>query len=200
MKTPRVGKSCTLIQVCCVESIREDIRASDNLIAMASYTPLAPIRRLVTSHDNDARAFVHRDDLLHGEVQPHGNGVTLLWSSDSSPANVISTEDRGKIHTGLVNNGSILRIVDFPPHTVGQIHRSISLDYILVLKGKVVLTLDDGSKTPVEEGGLVVQQATMHGWDNETDEWARILCVLVPAQAPVINGVELETHVPFAVK
>lgn len=90
--------------------------------------------------------------------------------------------------------------MDFPPYAVGQIHRSISLDYILVLKGKVVLTLDDGSRTTVNQGELVVQQATMHGWDNETDEWARILCVLVPAQPPVINGVELKTHVPFAVK
>lgn len=161
---------------------------------------MPPIRRIVTSHDQDARAIVHRDDLLYGEVQPHGNGVTLLWSSDSSPANVTSQEDRGKNNTGLVNNGSILRIVDMPPHTVGISHRSISLDYILVAKGKVVLTLDDGSRTTVNEGELVVQQATMHGWDNETDEWARILCFLVPARPPVINGTELKAHVPFAVK
>lgn len=167
---------------------------------MASNTPIPPIRRIVTNHNNKSKAIVHRDDFLHGEVQPHGNGVTLLWSSDSSPADVTSKEDRGKHNTGLVNNGSVLRIVDLPPHTVGEIHRSISLDYVLVVKGKVVLTLDDGSRTAVDEGELVVQQATMHGWDNETGEWARILCVLVPARPPVINGIELETHVPFAVK
>ena len=167
---------------------------------MVSKTPLPPIHRIVTAHNDKAEAIVQLDDLLHGEVQPHGNGVTLLWSSDFSPANVTSSEDKRKTPTGLSNNGSVLRIVDFPPHTVGQIHRSISLDYVVVVKGTVVLTLDDGSRTTVGEGGLVVQQATMHGWDNETDEWARILCVLLPAQPPVFNGIELENHITFAVK
>ena len=101
---------------------------------------------------------------------------------------------------GLVNNGSVLRIVDFPPYAVGRLHRSISVDYVIVLKGTVVLTLDDGSRTSVNEGGLVVQQATMHGWDNETDEWARILCFLMPAKAPVVAGVQLDSQVDFVVK
>lgn len=167
---------------------------------MASYTPLPPIRRIVTSHNDNAQAIIHRDDLISAELQPHGNGVTLLWSSDTSPADVSSPEDKGKLNTGLMNNGSVLRIVDFPPQSVGILHRSISLDYVLVLKGKVSLTLDDGSKTVVNEGDLVVQQSTMHGWDNESEEWARLLCVLVPAQPPNFNGVELESHVTFSVK
>lgn len=167
---------------------------------MPSHSPLAPIRRIVTSHNDKAQAIVHLDNQLHGEIQPHGNAVTLLWSSDSSPAEVTAKDDKAKVETGIVNSGSVLRIVDFPPHTVGSIHRSISLDYVLVLKGKIALTLDGGSKTTVNEGELVVQQATMHGWDNESDEWARILCCLIPAQTPIINGEELKTNINFAVK
>lgn len=167
---------------------------------MAQFSPLPALRRVVTYHDDKALAIVHRDDQLRGELQPHGNGVTLLWSSDSSPADVTSQEDKGKIDTGLYNNGSVCRIVDFPPGSCGILHRSISLDYIVVLKGEVVLTLDDGSRTTVKEGELVVQQATNHGWDNEGESWARILCVLVPAVAPVINGTRLEANVPFVVK
>ena len=167
---------------------------------MDNFSPIVPIRRVVTSHNEEGQAIVWRDNYLHGKLEAHGNAVTLLWSSDSNPAETTSTNDMGQVETGLVNNGSVLRIVDFPPHSVGRLHRSISLDYVLVLKGKVVLTLDDGSRTTVNEGDLVVQQATMHGWDNETDEWARILCCLMPAKAPVIKGKRLETDVDFVVK
>ena len=167
---------------------------------MDNFSPIDPIRRVVTSHNKDSQAIVWRDDHLHGKLGTHGNAVTLLWSSDSHPAEVTSKTDKGKVETGLVNNGSVLRIVDLPPNSVGRLHRSISLDYVLVIKGSVVLSLDDGSRTTVNEGDLVVQQATMHGWDNEADVWARILCCLMPAKAPVVEGVQLDRHVDFDVK
>lgn len=167
---------------------------------MPSYSPLPSIRRVVTSHNADAKAYVERDDLIRAEIQDHGNAAQLLWSSDSIPADVNVTDDQAKVKIGIVNGGSVMRIVDFPPHSTGLLHRTISQDYIVVIKGTVSLTLDDGSKTPVSEGGIVVQRATMHGWDNDTNEWARILCVLVPANNPVINGVELKQHMTFHVE
>ena len=158
------------------------------------------IRRIVTGHNDQAIAIVRRDDLLLGDIQPHGNIATTLWTSDSSPADAQSEDDKAKVDVGMVNNGAVVRTVDFPPHSTGKLHRTISLDYIVVLKGTVALTLDDGSKTPVAEGEFVVQQATMHGWDNDSDDWARILCVLTAAKAPVVGGVELKTHVQFTLK
>lgn len=167
---------------------------------MDEFSPIDPIRRLVTSHNERGQAIVWRDHTVRGKLAAHGNAVSLLWSSESHPAEITSTEDKGQLETGLVNSGSVLRIVDFCPHSFGRLHRSISLDYVLVLKGSIVLALDDGSRTTVNEGDLVVQQATMHGWDNESDQWARILCCLIPAEAPVIGGQKLETLVDFVVK
>ena len=167
---------------------------------MDGFSPIGPIRRVVTSHNRDGQAIVWRDKYLHAKLLAHGNAVSLLWSSDSHPAEVTSNTDRGEVETGLVNNGSVLRIVDVAPHAVGRLHRSISLDYVLVLKGSVVLRLDDGSRTTVNEGDLIVQQATMHGWDNETDVWVRILCCLLPAKAPVVEGEQLDSHIGFVVK
>jgi hypothetical protein len=37
----------------------------------------------------------------------------------------------------------------------------------------------------------------MHGWDNEMDEWTRLVVVLLPARPPVIDGKELSSDVPF---
>jgi quercetin dioxygenase-like cupin family protein len=115
------------------------------------------------------------------------------------PPDVNSADDLGLVDTGMSNNGTIVRIVDFPPKSLGLVHRSITLDYIFVMKGSVTLVLDDGSRTQVHAGECVVQQATMHSWDNESDDWARLLCVLIASQKPVVQGRALDKHVPFNV-
>ena len=61
-----------------------------------------------------------------------------------------------------------------------------------------MLTLDDGSRTRCGEGDTVVQRATMHGWANEGEGWARLLCVLVKAEKPVVGGKKLGEDVPFS--
>ncbi|KAF9890058.1 hypothetical protein FE257_006738 [Aspergillus nanangensis] len=159
-------------------------------------SPLPPIHRVVTSHNHEAQAIVSSNTSLPATILPHGVGEAILWTTDSIPAEVASPEDRRHAPVGFVNDGSILRIVDLPPRSVGSPHRTISLDYVVVLRGTVFLSLD-GHRVEVREGGVVVQQASMHGWDNETEEWARILCVMIPAQPPVFGGKALKTDLSF---
>ncbi|KAM0078883.1 hypothetical protein ACKRZS_008749 [Fusarium odoratissimum] len=131
-------------------------------------SPLPPLRRIVTGHSDTGQAIVKYDDRVTAKIVPHGAALRSF---------------------------SIFRIVDFPPRSSGHMHRTISIDYVVVQKGAVVLVLEDGSKTPVGEGDVVVQQGTMHGWDNPTDEWARLLVILLPAEAPVVAGKALKTDV-----
>ena len=161
--------------------------------------PLLPTRRVVTSHNDDSKAIISHDSLIHGRQTGHGPWIQLLWSSESLPPDVNTGKDLGLADTGLSNDGTIVRIVDFPPRSRGMVHRSMTLDYIFVLKGQVVLTLDDDSRTTIKENEAVIQQATMHGWDNETDDWARLLCVLIKAEPPIVNGKELGSEIPFQV-
>lgn len=165
----------------------------------ASKQPLPSVRRVVTSHNDSGKAIVSRDTVPSSSQTGHGPWIQLLWSSPSLPPNVNSKEDFGLAQTGLSNNGTIIRIVDFPPKSTGMVHRSMTLDYIYVLQGEVVLTLDDGSATTVRKDEVVVQQATMHGWNNDTDEWARLLCVLIAANPPEVNGKVLGAEIPFQV-
>jgi hypothetical protein len=69
---------------------------------MDGFSPIDPIRRLVTNHSEDGQAIIWGDDHLHVKLEAHGNPVTLLWSSDSHPAEVASKTDKGKVETGLV--------------------------------------------------------------------------------------------------
>ena len=156
---------------------------------MASNLP--PLRRVVTFHNDTAKATIIFDTKISPETKPYGSAFVNLWSSDTSPADVSSPEDKGLRETGFVPTGSVVRIVDLPPNAAPLLHRSISLDYVIVQKGTVVLVLDDGSRTEVYEGEVVVQQATMHGWENATDGWARLFCVMLPAMPPVVGDREL---------
>ncbi|KAF9890068.1 hypothetical protein FE257_006748 [Aspergillus nanangensis] len=120
------------------------------------HSPLPSIHRVVTSHNDQGQAVISYNNTLPASILPHRVAEAILWTTDSSPADVNSPDDKGLEQVGFLNGGSILRIVDLPPRT-----------------------------------------ASMHQWDNETDEWAQILCVMAPARTPEFGGQTLETDLSF---
>ena len=61
-------------------------------------------------------------------------------------------------------------------------HRSATTDMLYVISGRCVLELDDGSKTEIGAGDVVVQSGTMHRWHNPFAEPCRVLGALVGAR------------------
>lgn len=158
-------------------------------------SPYPAVRRVVTAHNAAGQATVASDSKIKTIVDKHGVATNLIWANPSSPADLSNAIDYSGTNVPLVNSGSCVRVVDFPPKSSGLVHRSVSLDYVLIVKGSLVLTLDDGSKTVCTEGDLVVQQGTMHGWDNETSEWARIMAILLSAKPLVVGGKVLQQDI-----
>lgn len=71
-------------------------------------------------------------------------------------------------------------------------HRTISLDYGVVLEGEVELILDSGESRLLRRGDVVVQRGTNHAWRNVSeDAWARMLYVLQEAEEVRVGGVVL---------
>ncbi|KAJ5757210.1 uncharacterized protein N7511_007392 [Penicillium nucicola] len=159
--------------------------------------PLPKPRRVVTGHNNEGLATVRHDSYLN--IQPYGDGTNLtpFWYTTEQPADVSRSQDKSLLTPSGLPTGSGFTAYDLPPQSEGLFHRSITLDYVIVVKGSVVLGLDDGSRVTLNEGDVVVQQATMHSWNNVSTEWARVYGIMVPAQAPTINGKELETVWPL---
>jgi mannose-6-phosphate isomerase-like protein (cupin superfamily) len=62
------------------------------------------------------------------------------------------------------------------PHPV--MHRTQTVDYGVVIEGKITLILDD-SEVDLEPGSVVIQRGTNHGWANRSDKPCRMLFVLV---------------------
>jgi quercetin dioxygenase-like cupin family protein len=93
--------------------------------------------------------------------------------------------------------GPFFSTYDIPPKYDGPMHRTVTLDYIVVLYGEVVLTLQNGSQVTLRQGDTSVQQGTMHSWANPSNEWARLLSVMLPAKAILVDDKELEPYWPF---
>ena len=61
-------------------------------------------------------------------------------------------------------------------------HRSATVDVLYVVAGRCVLELDDGSRTDLGAGDVIVQSGTMHRWHNPWEEPCRIIGMLAGAQ------------------
>jgi mannose-6-phosphate isomerase-like protein (cupin superfamily) len=61
-------------------------------------------------------------------------------------------------------------------------HRTPTLDYVTVVKGRIVLELDDGETVELGPGDTVVQHGVRHAWRNPGDEPATLSFVMLGAR------------------
>jgi mannose-6-phosphate isomerase-like protein (cupin superfamily) len=116
----------------------------------------------------------------HSSWFPPIGGVRFfefVLAPDNTPADgrVIAEQaaaESERLFPGLIGH--------FNPDDPGM-HRSASTDMLYVVSGRCVLELDDGSRTTLSAGDVVVQSGTMHRWKNPWDEPCRIIGALVGA-------------------
>lgn len=63
-----------------------------------------------------------------------------------------------------------------------SMHRTRTVDYIVLLKGEVTMLLDEG-EVQMKPFDVLIQRGTNHGWVNHGDEPALLVAVLVDAVA-----------------
>lgn len=79
------------------------------------------------------------------------------------------------------------------PGVTSPMHRTVSLDYGIVVYGEVELILDSGEKKVLKAGDVAVQRGTNHAWRNTSEkDWARMMYVLQPSLPITINGKPLD--------
>jgi mannose-6-phosphate isomerase-like protein (cupin superfamily) len=172
------------------------------------------IRRVVTGHDTDGKSKIIMDgqapNVLEMASMP-GVALTDLWRTATSPASNEGNTDaaEGQIKLEPPSEGTILRIVEFPPDTqwrqsanakaafasIGadgapdhssddpMTHTTATVDYIIVLKGEIYAILDK-EETLLKQGDILVQRGTNHSWSVRGNEPCIVAAVLVGA-APV---------------
>jgi quercetin dioxygenase-like cupin family protein len=170
---------------------------------MATQGKLRIPNRFITTHNDSGQAVIHQSipapapfyDIAKGDV-----AFAQCYVTKEFPVKVQDERDIKAYSDFLeqppgltVSGGTVLRYVDMPPNTTSPMHRTISLDYGVVLEGQVELILDSGEVTPMTRGDIAVQRATMHAWKNTSDtEWARMLYILQPTESLNVGGTELK--------
>jgi quercetin dioxygenase-like cupin family protein len=147
-----------------------------------------PIRRIVTGHDSKNIAKVLTDGAPANVKYPAPGIVsTTLWTTFETPAEIKvgdSIEDMGNREVSLppAANGSRFAVVDFLPGCAAFMHRTETIDYVIVLAGELDMDMDN-STVKVKAGDVLVQRGTNHAWINRGSVPARIAIVLIDGQS-----------------
>lgn len=153
---------------------------------------LPQMNRYITDHRQDGKAVFNTEipAPLSWQKLPNGAAFALSYTTNEFPVNLNSGKDIGKYQSYLqsppgltIPGGSVLRIVDMNPDSLSPMHRTVSLDYGVVIEGEVDLVLDSGEVRHMKRGDIAIQRGTMHAWRNPSKtEWARVLFVLQESQ------------------
>ena len=173
-----------------------------------------PVRRVVVGHDKLGKAIALFDGSAAPKARsPGGNAVLNLWVTSEFPADLSGSADKAHTQVGVPppTNGTIFRVVDFPPAssdaavshaehektltamgidpaTQGyarhrNTHRTKSVDYAVVLDGEIDMLMDD-TAVHLKAGDVLVQQGTNHAWVNNSGKPCRVAFVLIDAKLP----------------
>ena len=143
-----------------------------------------PIRRVVTGHDSKNVAKVLIDAPATNHKGAEGRS-TLMWITTENPADMRvgeSIEDMGAriIGTAPPPKGTRFAVIDFPPGNHPHMHRTETIDYVIVIEGEIEMDMDD-STVKMKGGDVMVQRGTNHAWANRSDKRARVAFVLIDA-------------------
>lgn len=155
--------------------------------------------------------FLYDGEASNVKEMGEGSGlaITELWETTSAPAGNEGSADAGHRKPRLEpsKNGTVFRIVEFPPDAQWQsradarkwaeaidashapdrsssdpmMHKTSTIDYIVVLKGEIYAILDKGEKL-LRAGDVFVQRGTNHSWSVRSNEPCVIGVVLVDAR------------------
>ena len=170
------------------------------------------IRRVVTGHNDEGRSVFIIDEnataVKEMDSMP-GLALTDIWVTGAAPADNMGQMDAADRPIVLEppQNGTILRVVEFPPdsawrdkadaqkafesisagHASDQqsddpmMHKTATVDYLIVLKGEIWAIVDD-DEVCLKQGDVMVQRGTNHSWSVRTDEPCLLAAILISAE------------------
>jgi quercetin dioxygenase-like cupin family protein len=119
-------------------------------------------------------------------ISSSGGVSTLIWCTDRTPADIPvgeNTEDMGarQLGTPPPPDGTRFTVNDIPPGRIGPMHRTETIDYVIVLSGEIEMEMDN-STIRLKAGDVLVQRGTNHAWINRGTGPARVAFVLIDAK------------------
>ncbi len=135
--------------------------------------------------------------------------VTELWVTGESPIDNSGSDDASlrPMRHDPTAHGTIFRLVEIPPESktsfdpkgiFGELgsknkpskadsarhptmHKTNSIDYLVVLKGTMTMAMEEG-EIEISQGDCIVQRGTNHAWINKSDEPCILAAILIDAK------------------
>ena len=131
--------------------------------------PLAPGRLF------DAADTLKDQDL---RLEPAAGAVKVRWFTVAPDDDGRTAEEKEAAAAfAFAAVGAAEARVDTSRHPM--MHKTNTLDVIILVKGAVDLVLDEGAPTSLKPGDVVIQRATNHAWVNHGMETALLVAVLM---------------------
>ena len=147
-----------------------------------------PIRRVITGHaaTSNAAKVIRDGSATNTKTPREGVASTLMWCTEAMPADIAigeNIEDMGTriLGTAPPENGSRFIVMEFAPGVVSEMHRTETIDYIVMLSGEIDMDMDHES-VKLRAGDIMVQRGTNHAWANRGTAPARLAIVLMDAK------------------
>lgn len=153
-------------------------------------------RRIITGLRN-GKSIIEEDAIVTN-VSEHFPGLIIsdIWLTDSTPAKFEEKVIENTAFPNTPQNGSYFRYVQIPPDKdLGIIvkegwphplmHRTDTLDYIIILSGGIYLIVDE-EEILLTAGDIVIQRGTNHAWSNRSDLPCIQLAVLLDAKKNLV--------------
>lgn len=171
------------------------------------------VRRIVTGHDGNGKAIVVEDGPAPRTASVGGTvSFVEIWNTRETPARIdrVSGEPfEESIRLAPPENGTRIRIVDFPPerpeqaemspeearerfasigaadasrHGAGSRHPAMHRTETIdygIVLEGEIVLILDEGETLVRAGDVVVQRGTNHAWANRSDRNCRMVFVLI---------------------
>lgn len=125
--------------------------------------------------------FLGGDDVLAAQdvrLEPAAGAVKVRWFTVPPEDETLTTAEReAGAAMAFAACGAPHARVDVARHPM--MHKTDTLDVIVLVKGAVDLLLDNGEARALKPGDVVIQRATNHAWVNRAKETAVLVAVLI---------------------
>lgn len=152
------------------------------------------IPRVVVTGEKDGKSVIIKDEITTNTSE-HFPGLIIsdIWATDAMPAGQEQTTIENTAFPNTPANGTYFRYVQIPPDTELGVkaepgkqhplmHKTQTLDYIIILAGELYLIMEEG-ETLLKPGDIVIQRGTNHAWSNRGTTPCIQLAVLIDAQS-----------------
>lgn len=172
------------------------------------------VRRVITGFDAAGRSTIISDGHSPAIKAVPGRPdyySTNVWRTGTAPVDITEPDlIEGHVGVSPPRNGTVLRVIDFPPEpkdpeerarqlkaSFGDIfddadtshgsdihpgmHQTDTVDYAIVLEGEIVAILEE-TETILKMGDIVIQRGTNHAWSNQSGSSCKVAFILIDGQ------------------